>query len=69
MALRSISVFVSGMLLYDTFHLGYNIKIFKIIKFQNTSIDHDLHHRNAKYNFGLYFTFWNRFMGTYKKAL
>ncbi|MBL4906984.1 MAG: sterol desaturase family protein [Sneathiella sp.] len=25
---------------------------------------HDLHHQNAKWNFGLYFTWWDRLMGT-----
>lgn len=25
---------------------------------------HDVHHKRAKYNFGLYFTFWDKWMGT-----
>lgn len=25
---------------------------------------HDVHHKRARYNFGLYFTFWDRWMGT-----
>ena len=25
---------------------------------------HDVHHKQARYNFGLYFTFWDRWMGT-----
>ncbi len=25
---------------------------------------HDLHHKQARYNFGLYFTFWDEWMGT-----
>ena len=25
---------------------------------------HDVHHKRAKYHFGLYFTFWDRWMGT-----
>ena len=25
---------------------------------------HDAHHKQAKYNFGLYFTFWDKWMGT-----
>lgn len=28
---------------------------------------HDVHHRQAKYHFGLYFTFWDEWMGTEKK--
>ena len=27
---------------------------------------HDVHHRQARYHFGLYFTFWDRWMGTEK---
>jgi sterol desaturase/sphingolipid hydroxylase (fatty acid hydroxylase superfamily) len=25
---------------------------------------HDLHHQDARWNFGLYFTWWDRWMGT-----
>ena len=25
---------------------------------------HDVHHKQARYNFGLYFTFWDKWMGT-----
>lgn len=64
----ALIVFVTIMIFYDTFvHLGYNIKLFKIFQWQNTSEDHDVHHRNSKFNFGLYFTFWDRLMGTYLK--
>ncbi|WP_242206478.1 sterol desaturase family protein [Aestuariivivens insulae] len=63
----SLVIFITWMIFYDTFvHLGYNIKQLKLFKFQNTPLDHDVHHRNSKYNFGLYFTFWDRLMGTYK---
>ena len=65
----ALVVFITGIIFYDTFvHLGYNIKQFKVFKYQNTPLDHDVHHRNSKYNFGLYFTFWDRLMGTYLKA-
>jgi sterol desaturase/sphingolipid hydroxylase (fatty acid hydroxylase superfamily) len=30
----------------------------------NTTTHHDLHHQNARYNYGLYFTWWDRWMGT-----
>lgn len=30
----------------------------------NTTTHHDLHHQTGRYNFGLYFTWWDRFMGT-----
>jgi sterol desaturase/sphingolipid hydroxylase (fatty acid hydroxylase superfamily) len=29
-----------------------------------TTSHHDLHHTDVKGNYGLYFTFWDRFMGT-----
>jgi sterol desaturase/sphingolipid hydroxylase (fatty acid hydroxylase superfamily) len=29
-----------------------------------TTVHHDLHHAQAGYNFGFYFTFWDRLMGT-----
>lgn len=62
----ALLIFISWMIFYDTFvHLGYNLKSLKIFKWQNTPLDHDVHHRNSKYNFGLYFTFWDRLMGTY----
>ena len=28
---------------------------------------HDVHHRQARYHYGLYFTFWDRWMGTEKQ--
>ena len=62
----ALLIFITIIIFYDTFiHLGYNIKQFKFLKWQNTPLDHDVHHRNSKYNFGLYFTFWDRVMGTY----
>jgi len=30
----------------------------------NTTTHHDLHHQNSRVNFGLYFTWWDRVMGT-----
>ena len=62
----ALVIFITWMIFYDTFiHLGYNIKYLKLFKWQNTPMDHDVHHRNSKYNFGLYFTIWDRIMGTY----
>lgn len=62
----ALIVFITIIIVYDTFvHLGYNIRQLKVFKWQNTPKDHDVHHRNSKYNFGLYFTFWDRLMGTY----
>lgn len=30
----------------------------------STTVHHDLHHSEGRYNFGLYFTWWDRWMGT-----
>ena len=30
----------------------------------NTSVSHNLHHQYFKGNYGLYFTIWDRLMGT-----
>lgn len=35
-----------------------------IFKWFNTSTHHNMHHRYARYNYGLYFNFWDRVMGT-----
>jgi Delta7-sterol 5-desaturase len=36
-----------------------------LTRWNNTTTHHDLHHSgNFKYNFGLYFTYWDRLMGT-----
>lgn len=65
----ALVIFVTIIILYDTFiHLGYNIKQLKLFEWQNTPIEHDLHHRNSKYNYGLYFTIWDKLMGTYQKS-
>lgn len=57
-----------------TGHLGY--EIFSIMfmrsvvgKWLNASTFHNLHHRHSKYNFGLYFTFWDRLMGTFNEGI
>lgn len=42
-----------------------------LTRFNNTTAHHDLHHETAHWNYGLYFTWWDRLMGTehpdYKK--
>ena len=30
----------------------------------NTTTHHDLHHQNVRFNYGLYFSWWDRWMGT-----
>ncbi|MDH4092598.1 MAG: sterol desaturase family protein [Cyclobacteriaceae bacterium] len=51
-------------------HLGYEaipkwVTKGKIGKWQNTSTNHNIHHQHSKCNFGLYFTFWDKLMGTH----
>ncbi|TND08227.1 MAG: sterol desaturase [Bacteroidetes bacterium] len=53
-------------------HLGYEIlpKGFTkhwFFKWSNTSTHHNMHHRLVKCNYGLYFNFWDRVMGTNHK--
>ena len=52
-------------------HLGYETFPKSLIKhpigkWQNNATNHNLHHQLSKYNYGLYFTFWDRLMGTYQ---
>ena len=35
------------------------------LKYSNTPEAHDYHHLKSKSNYGLYFTFWDKIMGTY----
>lgn len=35
--------------------------------FRYLNFDHHIHHQNVQVNHGLYFSFWDRFMGTYQK--
>ncbi len=66
----AIGLFVTLMMGYNVLgHLGYEIfpKGFvknPVGKWSNTSTHHHMHHRAGRYNFGLYFNFWDRIMGT-----
>lgn len=48
-------------------HLGFRLPQFMSANFQNTAVEHDLHHNGLRKNYGLYFVFWDKFMGTYQK--
>jgi lathosterol oxidase len=58
------------MILYNIYgHLGYELypKGFSkhaIGKWINTSVNHNQHHQYFKGNYGLYFLFWDRMLGT-----
>jgi sterol desaturase/sphingolipid hydroxylase (fatty acid hydroxylase superfamily) len=62
--------FLLFMTTYNVYgHLGWELypKGFEksfIGKWINTSISHNLHHQYFKGNYGLYFMFWDRWMGT-----
>ena len=50
-------------------HLGFELfpKGFtqhRLTWWLNTSTHHNLHHQRAGYNFGLYFNYWDKIMGT-----
>jgi len=61
------------MIVYNVYgHLGWELypKGFNkhwIGKWVNTSINHNQHHQHFKGNYGLYFLFWDRMMGTIRK--
>jgi len=58
------------MIVYNVYgHLGWELypKGFSkhwLGKWINTSVNHNLHHQYFKGNYGLYFLFWDRIMGT-----
>jgi len=66
-------IFFLMMIVYNVYgHLGYELypKGFNrhwVGKWINTSINHNQHHQYFKGNYGLYFTFWDRMMGTIRK--
>lgn len=68
-----LSFFFVFSLAYNTYgHLGFELypKGFQthwIGRWINTSVAHNMHHRHFKGNYGLYFLFWDRWMGTLRK--
>jgi sterol desaturase/sphingolipid hydroxylase (fatty acid hydroxylase superfamily) len=68
--LFSFLIFMTAYNVYG--HLGFEIypKNFNkhpIGKWFNTSVNHNMHHQYFKGNYGLYFTYWDRLMGTMHK--
>ncbi|MFN3404469.1 MAG: sterol desaturase family protein [Cytophagaceae bacterium] len=66
-------VFIMFMTIYNVYgHLGYELypkwinKNF-IGKWLNTSVNHNMHHKHFHGNYGLYFRFWDEWMGTTRK--
>jgi len=64
----ALIIFVSIMILNNIIiHLGYRLPEYLTNGLQNTAVQHDLHHKGIKRNYGLYFNFWDKLMGTYQK--
>lgn len=61
-ALWSLSWNVIGHLGYELFPAGWVDH--PILKWLNTSTHHNMHHKFSKGNYGLYFNWWDHWMGT-----
>ncbi len=70
-----LAVFLSIMTLNGVLnHLGYEVYPASWLARGRldgwiTATHHHLHHRNPAWHFGLYFTFWDRWMGTQKEEV
>jgi len=66
----AIGIFLLFMMAYNVYgHLGFELypKGFsksRVGKWVNTAVSHNQHHQNFKGNYGLYFLWWDRWMGT-----
>ncbi len=66
----AIGIFLLFMMIYNVYgHLGYELypKGFsrtRLGKWINTSVNHNQHHQTFQGNYGLYFLWWDRWMGT-----
>jgi len=65
-----VSLFILHQIVKNTFaHCGYELMPATangrpLLDWLTTTTHHDLHHSNSDSNFGLYFTWWDRWMGT-----
>ena len=65
-----LAVFVLYFAITEAYvHLGYELAPRRfasniVTKWIGTSVFHNMHHENGAYNFGVYFTWWDRMMGT-----
>ena len=66
----AIAIFIVNMIAINVLgHLGFELFSRKYIStwfgnWSNTATHHNIHHVRVKYNFGLYFIFWDRWMKT-----
>lgn len=71
--ISSFSLFFLFQIIYNVYgHLGFELyprKFHKtwIGRWINTSVAHNLHHKKFDGNYGLYFLFWDRIMGTVRE--
>ncbi|TPJ29407.1 sterol desaturase family protein [Mesorhizobium sp. B2-7-2] len=69
-SLLAVFLFTAHMMLRNAVgHCGYEIFPARpngrpLFEWLTTVTHHDLHHARPRYNFGLYFTWWDRLMGT-----
>ena len=62
----ALLLFVTFLTVYNVIiHLGFPMPGLNRLKYSNTPEAHDHHHLTSKKNYGLYFTFWDKIMGTY----
>ncbi|WP_416896578.1 MAG: sterol desaturase family protein [Minwuia sp.] len=66
----AIFIFLMHMLARNVIgHCGYEFLPagwidWKLTRWMTTPTHHDMHHQHGRFNYGLYFTFWDRLMGT-----
>lgn len=66
----ALGIFLLFMMVYNVYgHLGYELypkgfSTSSMGRWINTSVSHNLHHQYVNGNYGLYFLFWDRWMGT-----
>ena len=66
----AVGLFVLHQIVRNTFgHSGYEVMPAgrdgrPLLDWLTTTTHHDLHHSQAHWNYGLYFTWWDRWMGT-----
>ncbi len=70
LTVRHVIIFFLLSIMYNVYgHLGFELypRSFhrtRIGRWVNTSVSHNQHHRYFRGNYGLYFLFWDRWMGT-----
>lgn len=66
----AILAFLVIMMVYNVYgHIGYELfpkgtDKHWLGKWFNTSVNHNMHHKYSSHNYGLYFTFWDKLMGS-----